>query len=272
MLSARLRDIHKMAPSKPIFTSPSRPRANYFCAVGVGRLGACLFAVMTILLGPLFAGQPARAQDVQRIAAIVNDEVISRYDVEQRVGLVISTSRLADTKDMRRRLRQRILRSLVDESLQLQAAKRHSIRIAKSDMARAYRYIEQQNKLPQGGLDKFLASERISRPALESQLRAEITWSKLVRRRLGRNVQIGDEEIDEVLARLEVYFARSVPLKGIAPGSLVVVRPGNSLWRIARRSYGSGFKYTVIYNANRNQIKNQNLIFPGQVFQLPSIN
>ena len=76
----------------------------------------------------------------------------------------------------------------------------------------------------------------------------------------------------KVLARLEVYFARSVPLKGIAPGSLVVVRPGNSLWRIARRSYGSGFKYTVIYNANRNQIKNQNLIFPGQVFQLPSIN
>jgi nucleoid-associated protein YgaU len=76
----------------------------------------------------------------------------------------------------------------------------------------------------------------------------------------------------KVLARLEVHFARSVPLRGIAPGSLVVVRPGNSLWRIARRSYGSGFKYTVIYDANRNQIRNQNMIFPGQVFQLPSIN
>ena len=75
-----------------------------------------------------------------------------------------------------------------------------------------------------------------------------------------------------VLARLEVHFSRSMPLKGIAPGSLVVVRPGNSLWRIARRSYGSGFKYTIIYDANRNQIKDQNLIFPGQVFQLPSIN
>ena len=76
----------------------------------------------------------------------------------------------------------------------------------------------------------------------------------------------------KVLARLEVHFARSVPLRGIAPGSLVVVRPGNSLWRIARRSYGSGFKYTVIYDANRNQIRNQDMIFPGQVFQLPSIN
>ncbi|MEE2760545.1 MAG: LysM peptidoglycan-binding domain-containing protein [Pseudomonadota bacterium] len=76
----------------------------------------------------------------------------------------------------------------------------------------------------------------------------------------------------KVLARLEVHFSRSMPLEGIPPGSLVVVRPGNSLWRIARRSYGSGFKYTVIYDANRNQIKDQNLIFPGQVFQLPAIN
>jgi nucleoid-associated protein YgaU len=63
-----------------------------------------------------------------------------------------------------------------------------------------------------------------------------------------------------------------VPLTGIAPGSLVVVRSGNSLWRIARRTYGTGFKYTVIYDANRNQIKNQDLIYPGQVFALPSIN
>jgi len=80
------------------------------------------------------------------------------------------------------------------------------------------------------------------------------------------------DAVGKVLARLEVHFSRSVPLTGIAPGSLVVVRSGNSLWRIARRTYGTGFKYTVIYDANRNQIKNQDLIYPGQVFALPSIN
>ena len=73
----------------------------------------------------------------------------------------------------------------------------------------------------------------------------------------------------QVLARREVVFARSVPLTGVQPGTLVVVAPGNSLWRIARRTYGSGFRYTVIYEANKEQIKNADLIFPGQVFALP---
>jgi nucleoid-associated protein YgaU len=49
----------------------------------------------------------------------------------------------------------------------------------------------------------------------------------------------------------------------------VVVQPGNSLWRIARRLYGDGFQYTVIYQANRDQIRDPDLIYPGQVFQAP---
>lgn len=76
----------------------------------------------------------------------------------------------------------------------------------------------------------------------------------------------------EVQSRIEVVFARSVPLTDVPPGTLVVVEPGNSLWRIARQTYGSGFRYTVIYEANKRQIRDVDLIFPGQVFSLPSIN
>jgi nucleoid-associated protein YgaU len=63
-----------------------------------------------------------------------------------------------------------------------------------------------------------------------------------------------------------------VPLKGIRPGTLVVIEPGNSLWRIARRTYGTGFRYTVIYEANKAQIRDADLIYPGQVFKLPAVN
>ena len=49
----------------------------------------------------------------------------------------------------------------------------------------------------------------------------------------------------------------------------MIVQPGNSLWRIARRVYGSGFQYTVIYAANAGQIRDPDLIFPGQIFVLP---
>ena len=49
----------------------------------------------------------------------------------------------------------------------------------------------------------------------------------------------------------------------------VIVQPGNSLWRIARRAYGRGAQYTIIYAANASQIRNPDLIYPGQIFDVP---
>ena len=57
----------------------------------------------------------------------------------------------------------------------------------------------------------------------------------------------------------------------MAPGAVTIVR-GNSLWRIARRTYGEGTMFTVIFEANREQIKDANMIYPGQVFNLPPKN
>ncbi|MCM0019941.1 MAG: LysM peptidoglycan-binding domain-containing protein, partial [Tagaea sp.] len=48
--------------------------------------------------------------------------------------------------------------------------------------------------------------------------------------------------------------------------------PGNSLWRISRRIYGEGLRYTTIYAANREQIRDPDLIFPGQIFAVPKTN
>lgn len=48
------------------------------------------------------------------------------------------------------------------------------------------------------------------------------------------------------------------------------VKKGDCLWNIAKRYYGNGSKYTLIYNANKDKIKNPNLIYPGQVLTIPS--
>ena len=75
-----------------------------------------------------------------------------------------------------------------------------------------------------------------------------------------------------VVASLNLPFRRAaLPGGALAPGQ-VVVQPGNSLWRIARATYGSGIKYTVIYAENAIQIRNPNLIYPGQIFTLPESN
>lgn len=80
------------------------------------------------------------------------------------------------------------------------------------------------------------------------------------------------DEVDEngkVLARVESPFSRAEPLSIDAGDQVVVVQPGNNLWLIATHTYGSGPRYTVIYQANKSQIKNPDLIYPGQVFKLP---
>ncbi len=73
-----------------------------------------------------------------------------------------------------------------------------------------------------------------------------------------------------VQARVELPFQRTtLPPEALAQGR-VVVQPGQSLWRLARSAYGSGVRYTVIYLANRDQIRDPRLIYPGQAFAVPS--
>ncbi|HET8726018.1 MAG TPA: LysM peptidoglycan-binding domain-containing protein [Alphaproteobacteria bacterium] len=94
-----------------------------------------------------------------------------------------------------------------------------------------------------------------------------------------RSVDVGtyDLRVDqvgrggEVVARAETPFSRADPAT-LSPGpGQVVVQPGNSLWRIARRIYGDGPRYTVIYQANQDQIRDPDLIYPGQIFTLPEL-
>jgi nucleoid-associated protein YgaU len=75
-----------------------------------------------------------------------------------------------------------------------------------------------------------------------------------------------------VASRLALPFQRAEAAHELAPGDRFTVQPGNSLWRIARRSYGSGMRYAVIFAANRDQIADPNRIYPGQVVKLPSVN
>ncbi len=80
------------------------------------------------------------------------------------------------------------------------------------------------------------------------------------------------DELDtggRVARRIEIPFSRAEHIVDLPAGGIAVVQPGNSLWRIARGTYGSGLQYTVIYEANKDQIRDPDLIYPGQIFTLP---
>ncbi len=117
----------------------------------------------------------------------------------------------------------------------------------------------------------YLDNELLGRATADDQGRWELVPGREIapgRYRLRADMVAPD---GKVLARASIPFERSAPTAvAAAEGAGVwVVQPGNSLWRIARRRYGRGIEYWTIYDANKTQIDDPDLIYPGQVFVLP---
>jgi nucleoid-associated protein YgaU len=79
-----------------------------------------------------------------------------------------------------------------------------------------------------------------------------------------------------VASRVETPFQRDypqapLPRPGSGPAGTVTVQPGNNLWTLARLHYGSGILYTQIFTANRESIRDPDLIYPGQIFAMPEM-
>jgi peptidyl-prolyl cis-trans isomerase SurA len=156
----------------------------------------------------------AVAQDAQRIAAVVNDQVISVRDLENRLSLLIATSNLEDRPEVRRRLAPEVLRVLIDDVLKLQEAKRLNVVVSKDDVERALQQIERQSNLPQGRLRDALANAGVSLSTLIDQVEVEIAWVKAVTRLERGRITIGEDEIDEQLARNQANAGRPEFLVG----------------------------------------------------------
>ncbi len=76
-------------------------------------------------------------------------------------------------------------------------------------------------------------------------------------------------ESGSVESRVESPFQRVFPAAAIASLSQITVQPGNTLWVMAEQRYGNGFQYTQIFAANEGLIRDPDLIYPGQILELP---
>jgi len=177
----------------------------------IGLQGMCLltrrFALTCIWFMILAAGTPARvpaahAQDSMRIAAVVNEDAISVLDVRERTDLIFATTGLSDTPETRRRIMPQVLRTLIDETLELQEAKRQGFDLELVNLGFAYSIVEQNLGLTAGQLPKFLQYNKLSQESLDRQLSAEIAWNELVTRRM-RTDEVSEEDVDEEMLRIE---------------------------------------------------------------------
>jgi peptidyl-prolyl cis-trans isomerase SurA len=179
--------------------------AGSTCSPGPAGAARALSGAGSPLGAPAMQRPSAPSPDGQgtetRIAAVVNDEAISVADLTSRLKMVMLSSNLADSPETRQRVAAQVLRTIVDEKLQMQEAKRQNVTATDEEINKALAQIEKQNNMQAGQLDQVLKARGIERSALVDQLTASIVWSKLVRRLVSQTNMVSDEEIDYALKR-----------------------------------------------------------------------
>ncbi len=163
-------------------------------------LGAALFATHAYAAPrptQVALTSPVADADSDGIAAVVNGDVITRADVDNRARLFAVSSGQQIAPDVLAKLRPQITRELIDDRLRMQEIQHRKIIVPDVDVAHAIADIEQRNGLPAGGLKAKLASQGVSFSTLIAQIRGQLGWTRVLRQELAERGRITESEISE---------------------------------------------------------------------------
>jgi peptidyl-prolyl cis-trans isomerase SurA len=139
---------------------------------------------------------------VIKATAIVNGEVITQTDVDQRLALLAIANEGELPANQMDQLRQQVLRNLIDESLQIQAATTAEIKVTDKDIDRTVERVAGNVKMNPAQLADYLKSKGSSIRTLRRQIQAETAWRRLQQQKIESTVNVGDEEVKAVLDRM----------------------------------------------------------------------
>lgn len=159
-----------------------------------------------ILLVLASAAGPIQAQprgDVQRIVAVVNDEIISEYDIRERMQLITSTTGALRTQEEYDQLRKTVIQLLVDEKLQVQEAKEQKINVTDEEVNQRFNELAARNNISAEQFSQELARMGASKEAILAQVKAGLAWEEVVNARLRPFLAIGEGEVSAYLDNLK---------------------------------------------------------------------
>lgn len=162
-----------------------------------------VLALSAFLVTAAGASQEARAQETLSAAAVVNDQVISGLDLDQRLKLALLSSGLPNNEETRQNLGPQVLRQLVDERLQMQEAERLALEVPESEVEAAVEEIAQRNGSTVEEFDRMLEQNGIAPSTIRQQVRATIAWNRVLSARVVPDVQITQDEIDFAMEQFQ---------------------------------------------------------------------
>jgi len=158
--------------------------------------------VLALIVGFVAVAPAPRAQDSLQIIAVVNDDAISKIDLVVRIQLVIHSTGLKDTPEARARLAPQVLRALIDERLKRDEAQRQGIKANRAEVERTLARLAQQNGMTIEQFNQVIRQDPLVAQAFTDEATAAIAWEKLVAAKLGPQVNVTQQDVDEELKRV----------------------------------------------------------------------
>lgn len=143
-----------------------------------------------------------KSHGLDQIAAVVNDKAISGFDVKARMILIMRSSGMPDKEEVYERLIPQVLGMLVDEQLKVQEAEKLELEISDHEVKRGFETIASQNNMSADQFRTLLTKQGVPFKTLEDQVKAQISWSKVVQSEIRPRVKINESQVD---ARLRQY-------------------------------------------------------------------
>lgn len=140
--------------------------------------------------------------NVYKATAIVNGEIITSTDVEHRLALVLLANQGRVSAEERERLRLQVLRNLIDETLQIQEAKAAEVEVKPEEVNQRYAAVAQNFKRTPQQMDIYLRDQGSSARSIKRQIEGELAWQRVLGRKITPFVNVGQEEVQSIIDRL----------------------------------------------------------------------
>ncbi|HEX9932368.1 MAG TPA: SurA N-terminal domain-containing protein, partial [Allosphingosinicella sp.] len=140
--------------------------------------------------------------NVRKATAIVNGDVITESDIDHRLGLVVASNNIQIPPDEMQRIRAQILRNLIDETLQIQAAAQRDIEIEQREIDQAYVRVAERAGYNRQTFAPYLRSIGSSERSVRRYITADLAWRRLRQRQIDPYVNVGEEEVQAIIQRM----------------------------------------------------------------------
>jgi peptidyl-prolyl cis-trans isomerase SurA len=171
-------------------------------------VGALLCAV-AVLVAAAAAPLTARAAGQEGIAAVVNDQAITTSDVADRMKLLMTSSGMPDTPEIREKMRGQVVNILIDEAIRMQEVHAQDIDVDDTAVDEGFATIAQQNNMTAEQFETVLKRSNLNINTLRDQIRSQIGWSRLVEAKMSNQVEISEFDVDAALDRMRANAGKT---------------------------------------------------------------